>query len=318
MIDHKTASRVWALLLRHYPFENQRAPWFWRYVSDRAQKTYAGRTVTINVHGQRTYLNYGHAYPIFARRFLDWNNPLIEIVTQTSEALGQPIHVVDIGAGVGDTVLLLRANCPGMVARFHCIEGDEEFFRYLRQNFGEKEDVSLYQAMLSSAAGVVPSLVRHHAGSSASQGADEVQSTTVDLLFANATSRVHVIKVDTDGFDGKILGGAKTLIARDRPQVIFEWHPILCQDAGNSDLEHFEILNELGYDRFIFYMKYGHFSHFMSGLDRDALASLSKLALGGKHDSDWHYDVIALPRESPLSEVRLAELQSAKHRRSWF
>lgn len=283
-----------------------------------AERKYGKDMVSINVHGQKTYLNFGHAYPLFSRRFKQWNNPLTELVYQTHQKLSTPLNLVDIGAGIGDTVRLVQANCPDMVGHFYCIDGDNEFFSYLSANCPESPQTSLYNVMLSSTAGEISSLVRHHSGSSAAQGVDKVSSTTLDNLLSTRGGEIHIIKIDVDGFDGQVLAGSQTILKQDQPAVIFEWHPTLCKQAGNSWLEHFEVLSEVGYTRFVWCNKYGHFSHFMTNIDINAISNLAQICINGKHDFDWHYDVIALPRHSPVSDVSLAELAHAKHRRSQY
>lgn len=132
MTEHKLASRIWALLLTTYPNHNGLWKVVWDKLSLIANRKYSGLPVSINVHGCKTYLHYGHAYPLFARRFKNWNNPLLEIVFQIHKNVATPIIFVDIGAGIGDTVRLLQANCPGMVQHYHCIEGDDEFLAIYR------------------------------------------------------------------------------------------------------------------------------------------------------------------------------------------
>lgn len=172
--------------------------------------------------------------------------------------------------------------------------------------------------MLSSKDGEVSSLVRHHSGSSTAQGTDSVACTTLDTLLDDRKERVHVLKIDVDGLDGQILLGAKKLIEADSPAIVFEWHPLLCHQAGYSWLEHFEVLSDLGYSRFIWFDKFGRFSHFMSGFDKIDTEHLAEVCLNGQHETDWHYDVIALPTSSCVTEVALAELAYAKRRRSWY
>ncbi len=318
MIENKTASRVWSALLNNYPHQNGRWASVWNKLAAFADGIYSGSTVSLNIHGQKTYLNYGHAYPIFSRRFKDWNNPLIEAVWQIYELLGRPIDFVDVGAGIGDTARLLQANCPKMIRHFHCIEGDLEFYNYLAANLDSPDAASIYKAMLSSNNGEISSLVRHHSGSSASQGPEKVLCTTLDNLLSSRKEKIHLIKIDVDGLDGQILAGSREILASDKSAVIFEWHPILCKQAGYSWLEHFEVLSELDYTRYIWFNKYGNFSHFMTGFDKRAIEQTANVCLGGLHDDDWHYDVIALPSACNLSDVALANLPHARHRKSWY
>jgi hypothetical protein len=53
-------------------------------------------------------------------------------------------------------------------------------------------------------------------------------------------------------------------------------------------------------------------------LDKPAVKHLAEVCINNRHHPDWHYDIVALPRSSSISEVALAELECAKQRRSWY
>jgi FkbM family methyltransferase len=243
--------------------------------------------------------------------------PLVELVNQAHIASKSPINLVDVGAAVGDTVLLLSSNCGEMVGHFLCIDGDPEFFGYLQENLAEDANVTVFMALLSSSEKTERSLVRTHAGTASAQGRGEIHATTLDALIAEWGKRpVHVLKIDVDGFDGRVLRGGPRLLAENRPAVIFEWHPILCRQTGNSHDDHFEMLREHGYTRFLWFTKFGDFSHFTEGEERVSRALMAELCFRGKHSKDWHYDVIALHDTSSIDPLALAELPSRKLRKS--
>ncbi|HNN65038.1 MAG TPA: hypothetical protein PKM19_02330 [Pseudomonadales bacterium] len=56
----------------------------------------------------------------------------------------------------------------------------------------------------------------------------------------------------------------------------------------------------------------------MTGYDAVAVELLAQLCLSGAHDFNWHYDVVALHRESPIDPHALSMARFAKQRRSWF
>ena len=317
--EGKLASLAYNLLLKYHNLERNR--YFrpvWRHAWTLASQNFSC-PVSTNIHGRRAIVNFGHTYPLYARRVQQWNNPLIELVYQTYASTNAPITVIDVGAGVGDTVLLLEANCPRMVGEYICVEGSEEFFAYLRENLAGLGKATIFRAMLSDTPGPIPTLVRTHAGTASAQGDEMVQSTTLDSLIARSDLLGnYVLKIDVDGFDGKVLGGARSLLATSRPAVIFEWHPILCRDSGNSWLDHFKALHERGYRRYTWFTKYGQFSHFMRDIDEASIAQLAEVCAHGRHDDDWHYDVVALTDDHKISDVALAELSFANKRRSWY
>lgn len=291
---------------------------YWRKAWQISCKLFAGPTRT-RIHGQPVILNYGHTYPVFSRRFPEFNNPLIELVYQAHAAAQRPVVLIDIGANIGDTVIMLNANCPGMIDQFYCVEGDTEFFAYLRQNTGGMPNVRLLHTLLAAEAGYEGDLVQIHPGTASVRSDRQRQAVRLDDTLAAIGARpADILKVDVDGFDGQVLLGSQRLLERDQPAVIFEWHPELCRAAGNNWIDHFDALEEYGYHQFIWYSKFGRWSHLMAGIDRPTIDLLADLCLRSRAYYDWHYDVIALPPDSPLAPLALAELGYARRRPSRY
>ena len=98
----------------------------------------------------------------------------------------------------------------------------------------------------------------------------------------------------------------------------FEWAPISCQQTGNNFTDHFEILKEYGYTKFVWFNKYGDFSHYTEGYDKISTNMLAELCLRDRAYIDWHYDVISLHESSTISPIALAELAFSKRRKSQY
>ena len=271
------------------------------------------------IHNQKVLVNFGHPYPIIARQFPSFNNPLVELVYQSYLSKQTPITFIDVGSGIGDTVLLVRANCPEMVKQFYCIDGDPDFFDYLQRNLGNFPEKKLFFLLLSSSCEGEKALVRTHKGTASAQGNIRVSSNTLDsVILSDKPDRIDVIKVDVDGFDGKVLQGARGILDKYKSSVIFEWHPALCKETGNNWTDHFNVLAETGYTRFIWFNKFGEFSHFMESNDRKGINMLAEFCLYNHIYYDWHYDVIALHENSQISPISLAESNYARNRRSRY
>ncbi|HTS21080.1 MAG TPA: FkbM family methyltransferase [Casimicrobiaceae bacterium] len=310
------ASAVYNVLLKTQALEKHRVSHAaWKGLWNASRRHFRGPVRTV-IHGHEVVVNFGYAYPYLARRFPLYNQPLLELVHQSFRAKGSPIGFVDVGAAVGDTVLLVDANCPGMIARYHCIDGDPEFFGYMKKNLGSRADVKLYFALLSSAQGEERELVRIHSGTASAQGAQRTGAVTLDALLSGPDCEIDVLKIDVDGFDGRVLAGSRAILERQKPSVIFEWHPILCQQTGNSAYEHFEVLADMGYATFAWFTKLGAFSHFTRSFDRKVIGDMAELCLRNRHGEDWHYDVAAVHASSKVDTLGLAELAFARGRRS--
>jgi FkbM family methyltransferase len=149
-----------------------------------------------------------------------------------------------------------------MVAQFTCIEGDGEFFSLLVNNMRQFTDVEIVNCLLAREERRIRSLVKHHRGTAAAIGSAYVLAVPLDSLCTKKSWNFDIVKVDVDGFDGEVLGGACKLLREQKPTVIFEWHPKLIDRTGNDPLFHFTTLSDCGYNQYLWFDNRGTFSHF--------------------------------------------------------
>ncbi|UCC94663.1 MAG: FkbM family methyltransferase, partial [Candidatus Omnitrophota bacterium] len=76
----------------------------------------------------------------------------------------------------------------------------------------------------------------------------QIQSKTLDSVFHN--KRVDVIKIDVEGYEGKVLLGARNLLKRKKgyPRAIFiEVHPYVWKELETTAEELVSLLTNAGY-----------------------------------------------------------------------
>ncbi|KRE62283.1 FkbM family methyltransferase [Nostocoides sp. Soil756] len=247
---------------------------------------------TMSLHGRSATVNNGFAYPAFIRRWPEYNRPLARAATLLRTTTGRPITIVDVGAAVGDTVLLLAEGRDADTDTYICVEPEDEFRQDLRRNTESLGNVEIHPQMLSDREEEVPDLVRHHPGTASPQGRGHRSAVTLDTIVAGR--HVDLIKVDTDGYDGKVLAGARRVLSQSQPVVLFEWHPILLDRCGQSATRPFEVLTDAGYTRFVWFTKHGLLDHGENGYDPAAVDRLGRACVEDKMpEPDWHYDVLA-------------------------
>jgi FkbM family methyltransferase len=291
-------------LLRTFPVTKVRGiRRVWGKAQYVALTKWGSESVETELHGSPATINFANPYPYLTRLHPNYNAPQVELVATSADVLGRPVTVIDIGAAIGDTALLLLQRCGPAIRALECIEGEPAFAEMLRQNLQDPRS-HIHEVVLSDRPGPVPSLIRsQHEGTASAHGDELVTASTLDVELADISP--DVMKVDTDGFDGIILAGGKELLERAHPAVLFEWHPPLCKLVGADPQLAFEVLREAGYDRWVFFTKYGWFSHFGDA----CVDQLERLCLTTKTLPDWHYDVVALHRSSNIDEVALADLR---------
>jgi FkbM family methyltransferase len=267
---------------------------------------YSKSPIKAKLHGFELLLNPGNTYPFIIQDAPLFNAPLVELVYQMWKAKGSPVRLVDVGAACGDSVLLIKEKCPKQVGEFVCVEGDAEFFQILSQNMAQFDNVRLEQALLSDKPDSIHSLIKHHQGSATAQGEGRVPAVPLDQLSEKWQGAIDILKTDVDGFDGKVLAGAKTTLLKHRPAVIFEWHPKLTVGCGNDPSQAFEVLQSCGYNRFLWFNNNGTFSHFSESVPVAMLKKNCDYLLGINSRGDEHFDVIALNDNTQIDDVALA------------
>jgi FkbM family methyltransferase len=212
----------------------------------------------------------------------------------------QEPHVIDVGANIGDTAILLARFAPG--AKVLCIEGDSRFMPDLKCNTAQISGVTIVEAILSDRSAQVSGKFVREKGTAhvvLAEGSGLLQVQTLDdLLTAYPEfSCPDVIKIDTDGFEPAILRGAQDVLVSSKPVVFYEWHPGCYNAAGESDINHVDFLMDLGYDGFMIFTNTGELLLCVQRPGHAIIESLARFSHARRRIDDWHFDVAAFPTE---------------------
>ena len=145
--------------------------------------------------------------------------------------------VVDVGSQVGYMTLLL-AQAVGPAGHVFAFEPMPANFAALRENVALNgyQNITLSQTAVSNTAGrtrlhqldrrelsATATLV---AGGDADTGGLEVETGRLDDLIPSARRPVRLVKLDVEGAEGWVLEGMRDILARDRPLLLVEIHPL--------------------------------------------------------------------------------------------
>ncbi|HSL43539.1 MAG TPA: FkbM family methyltransferase [Anaerolineales bacterium] len=170
--------------------------------------------------------------------------------------------ILDVGANVGGYTILM-AKYTGENGKVIAFEPNPEVYDRLRQNVLANDfqnRVVLHPIALSKTSGwstlYIPKESCSNRGISslykyADMLADKLEvavSTVDDEAKRGSFQRVDLIKIDTEGNDGLVIEGAKDVINRDRPIIIFEADHQAHQKAGLILKSTSDRLRELGYN----------------------------------------------------------------------
>lgn len=218
--------------------------------------------VRYNLDGVEIALPLSHDLPLNRKAFPDYSSNIARI-TKYVKAKYPDLTFVDIGANVGDTMVLVHnaANLPIL-----CVEGDSKFFSILKMNATRyKTDVYIEKTFVGSVTGEIKGSVDSQRGT-ARLVEDATSSETLHLerladifksqpLFAKS----KMIKVDTDGFDTRILRSELELLSDLKPVLFFEYDPYSFRKYSDEGFKVYGDLRSIGYTNAMFYDNTGDY-----------------------------------------------------------
>jgi len=220
---------------------------------------------------------------------------------------------VDVGANFGDTASIMRSGCAAPII---CIDGDPAHAAVLAENARRigsvtirphfLSDVHRTERMMVEKAGWNATLVAARDG----DASIEIEFHTLDELLSDVDRRcIKLLKVDTEGFDPKVLRGARRILDDGRPVILFEHNRENLSAIGEDDLTVFHDLREAGYDALLFWDMYGRLMLGTSLVSPDTIADLHGYVgyRGARLSPAGYLDVCAfLAQDRELAQACLA------------
>ncbi|WP_448702193.1 FkbM family methyltransferase [Mucilaginibacter sp. AW1-3] len=212
-------------------------------------------------------------------------------IAKLLEAKYKTYNIIDVGANIGDTIALVRsADCDQFI---YAIEGDPVYFEILEKNALNFKGVKTFQTFLGEETGSGNFSVETTKGT-ANLVQLEDSTTSIqkldDLVSDNGIKNVKLLKIDTDGFDFKILRGSWDLLKNNRPVLFFEYDASYLEKLGESGTELLFDLYHLGYRTAIYYDNYGKLLLSVSLENQDIVKQLYAYMRKGE-GAFYYYDV---------------------------
>lgn len=268
MISNKIGEFVYGELLKPIRFSKYNVP------SRILRRAYAAiRIVIINcfdplvnvkIRKQYMTMNLSHQLPMYIASHPYYDTALPRICTFVKEKLGN-LTLIDVGANIGDTVSLVSQDVSG---KFLCIEADKNYFSLLAKNTKNIENTVCLNIICSD--GVVSrsdgkresalSIIRSKGTAHIIQGNEcneklMLHDSCIDEIIEDDTDfmECNVIKIDTDGYDYKVLRGSDKLLNRTQPVIYFELMPATLLENKEDPMSIFDYLERKGYRNVLFY-----------------------------------------------------------------
>ncbi|MGN4126599.1 FkbM family methyltransferase [Lysinibacillus sphaericus] len=267
--------------------------------------------ISFTINDEKMFLSFSHMLPFYQKAFKNYDRQLKNICKyiDSKKNLKGNISVIDIGANIGDTVI----NIGMKNGKYLLVEGEKLYSHLIHDNlknytfFLEQyfltdiETEDLYVSVANNGTG---QLIKDY-----KKELDDVTTDfiTLDKLVSESYPDFHadILKVDTDGFDFKVLRGAKNVIKQDKPVIFFEWDKKSLVEQGENEISIFGYLNDLGYERALLYDNFGELLTIVNTKDEDNLKVLMNYILGS-NQRIYYYDVLLIHRDSILDIGEIA------------
>lgn len=261
--------------------------------------------VSTKIEGQNLIVPLAHNLAFYKERYKQYDKHIIQICQYVQSLLGD-LAFIDVGANVGDTVINL-----GIIerARYLCIEGDEFYYNLLNCNLANyKYAYKAINCFLTDEIGAKAHYQVEHAVSSAKlTNTDVPQNGGGGVFFKRLDDIVegegfvpNILKIDTDGFDFKVLRGCNKILQDMKPVIFFEWWSIRLKELNEDPVSIFDYLRNFGYQRALFFDNYGKEFVSLALYEKDNLRTLSEYSCD-LTSQIRHYDVLLFHEKSQLS-----------------
>jgi FkbM family methyltransferase len=187
--------------------------------------------------------------------------------------------MIDVGANVGAVTRLVSRETAGY---FFCIEANPRFKASLAHNLAQIPQSRARFVALTDEKRTVAVRHNYSDGNSSIEpgggGGESLEFLTLDEALASEPDyrAPNLLKIDTEGFELKILRGAVRLLAEQKPPLFFEFYPdCIRREAGDPD-QLFDLLRRHAYDFFVFYDHTGNLLTCVNGGQTDQLLSLRR------------------------------------------
>ena len=244
-----------------------------------------------------------HKIEVYLKEFRYYSRNLPRIAKYI-ESRYEKYNILDVGANIGDSIALFRSM--NVKQHIYAVEGEMSFFGLLQKNIKEFSDVTVFNYFLGDET-KQERLVLDVSKGTGKLTATENETIEVkaldEFVKENNLKDIKLLKIDTDGFDLKILRGGFATIRLYKPILFFEYDAVYLTEQGDNGILIFEDLAKLGYSKILYYDNFGKFLISITTADTAMIKQL--YAYIAKHEGAFPYFDVCLFHES---DDELAEM----------
>lgn len=224
------------------------------------------------------------------------------------------LRMIDVGANFGDSVAIAKSAADIPVL---CVEGDENCLSLLEQNIEQFQDVTIHKVLLGERSETISVAFEKQGWNLTLIPGQQDSSVKVDLItlddFLKPFDPVNfkLLKIDTEGFDCKIVRGGLDYIRNVTPLITLEYNRDNMTRISEDGITTLLLLRDLGYEVVLFYDGQGRLVTSARLSDEDVIRDLHEYA-NGRDGAIYYYDLCLFHRND--EDLALAFQQSERER----
>ena len=200
----------------------------------RLLKYFKIRTKNIKIGKYELVISKDHLLPSFLNKFPHYSKNIGRLSKATKEKY-KDLRIIDVGSNIGDTVAIIRNEID---AKIICFEGNKEYYELLKINTRGINDIDLYDIYLGDDdKEIIVGSISNFGTSFLNEKITSKNRRKVNINKLDSFLKNHIdykgskiLKIDTDGFDLKIIKGATNFINSTKPIIFFELDKELFED----------------------------------------------------------------------------------------
>lgn len=215
--------------------------------------------IEVSLSGEKLlYMNFSHQIPIYLAQFPLYDTALARLVKEVGAN-----YIIDVGANVGDGVALIKFS--NVNVKILCVEGNTAYSNLLKKNYPDDDSIVIEEVFCSDINERKDMYLSSKGGTASFDigldgSGDLTTFYTLDEIVKKHPefTNVDLIKVDTDGFDYKVIRGSLSVLKSKQPFVFFELDKKFLIRNNENIMSVFELFENCDYNRFILYDNYGY------------------------------------------------------------
>jgi len=211
-------------------------------------------TIEYNYNNYVLTFPFSHDYPL-NRKEIPFYSENLGVISKVISSKYYNADAIDIGANIGDSAAIISHYSKMPVL---CIEGNPKFIPLLEKNIKQMQNIVIELCFVGEVNENVSTI--NYGGTArieTSETGIEVKTVTQILNKHDSFKNAKLLKIDTDGFDYKILRASEEFLKQSKPIIFFEFDPFFLIKQNENPSSIFPFLNKLCYTNLLLFDNHG-------------------------------------------------------------